>query len=44
MQKLLAYGEDMQSKMVKYLDGNKIIQQEIQKKGCYNCQEPISRA
>ncbi|CAO3678212.1 unnamed protein product [Umbelopsis vinacea] len=32
MQKLLAYGEDMQNKMVKYLDGNKIIQQEIQKK------------
>jgi hypothetical protein len=33
MQKLLAYGEDMQTKMVKYLDGNKIIQEEIQKKG-----------
>ncbi|CAO3658353.1 unnamed protein product [Umbelopsis ramanniana] len=32
MQKLLAYGEDMQTKMVKYLDGNKIIQEEIQKK------------
>ncbi|KAJ2961384.1 hypothetical protein NQZ79_g3405 [Umbelopsis isabellina] len=32
MQKLYAYEEDMQSKMVKYLDGNKVIQEEIQKK------------
>jgi hypothetical protein len=36
MQKLLAYSEDMQTKMVKYLDGNKIIQEEIQKKGRYH--------
>jgi hypothetical protein len=33
MQKLLAYGEDMQAKMMKYMDGNKIILEEIQKKG-----------
>jgi hypothetical protein len=36
MQKLYAYEEDMQNKMVKYLDGNKIIQEEIQKKGWFN--------